>query len=88
MSLCLSEGKRQAFHFGYDIHLLRKSIFFLSFFFFLANGVLQKEINDLCLLEEQQQQPCSFESSIKCVLFLGLSLFIWVRTEVHIKRLN
>lgn len=86
MTLCISERKRQACHFGYDIHLLRKSNFF--FFFFLANGVLQKEINDLCLLEEQEQQPRIFESSIKCVLFLALSLFIWVRTEVHIKGLN
>lgn len=54
----------------------------------LANGVLQKKINDLCLLKKQEQQPHSFESPIKRVLFLALSLFISVKTEVHNKRLN
>ena len=57
-------------------------------YFFLVNGVFQKEINDLGLLQKQEQQLHISESPIKCVLFLALSLFIWVRTEVHIKRLN
>lgn len=62
--------------------------FVKKLYFLLGNGVLQKEISDFGLLKEQAQQPHILESPIKCVLFLALSLFIWMRTEVRNKRLN
>lgn len=64
--------------------------FVKKLYFLLGNGVLQKEINDFCLLKEQEQELelHIFESPIKCVRFLALSLFIWMRTEVHNERLN
>ena len=39
-------------------------------------------------LKEARATTAHLESHIKSVPFLALSLFIWVRTEVHNKSLN